>query len=252
MYGHYRSAIMAHLETWSADAPPERRVELDDSWRSVSDDDLAQTCLTSSNLLYLASEPAVSWRGWMALAAWGFALRGDLTFARAFGTIARETWFAREWLDKNAGNTQRVDQRSFEILLGLDAGDIGELHAVPDETALDLYDEGFVDLMRNDWYALLTESIPANRHEHSALALEQLAKSWLDDQRGKAIDPKFFPGYEPIPGALAALALDSGMSPELLSEKARGFYGPAMLVSKDVAPILPGQVESGESGPAPG
>lgn len=193
-----------------------------------SDQDLTQSCFAIANLLIANGEKYPVWQPWMAFSAWGFSLRGEKNLARTLGVISRETHFVKMQLPQTPTESKRVDLRVFEYLLNLPVLDIG--HKIPDITELELYREGFLDLFFNDYYALLSESIPAQNHKNTALALEEIAKVWLDSHSVDRIHPIHNPGYEPIPCALAALAIDAGYRPENLPEDVRQFYSPAFEV----------------------
>lgn len=164
---------------------------------------------------------------WLALSAWGFHLNGEIDFARYFAVLARESDFLKTELGEKVTTSNQVDLRVFESLLGLGITDIG--HTVPDEITLNLYEEGFVSLFQNDWYAVLTESIPNHSNQVTGLALTEIAKSWLQTQSVEEFHPIDQPSFEPIPCALAALAFDQGFMPELLPEEVRHFYALSFL-----------------------
>lgn len=183
--------------------------------------ELPRVCVAAANILLSEEKKSEESQFWLALAAWGFFLNGEKDFARIFSVAAREQKFLEDNL-LQVTDSKRVDLRVFESLLGLPVTDIG--HAVPDEIALSLREEGFAELFINDWYALLSESIPAKNHEHTALALNEIAKFWLDSQQKSLQHPIENPGFEPLPCALAVLAFDNDFSPEGLPDQTRLFY----------------------------
>ncbi len=195
----------------------------------------------ASNLFLLSEKEPVHWRRWLAMLAWDYYQSGNLYRARLWAVIAGEKQFLIYLADKGL-TEDRLDPGVIllEILCG--APWDAELLSPPATWKLEDWERGRkVRLTTDDLAALF---LAAHRSEKGAMEIGRILKRYIDlneSAKGPLIPTPEHPVYEPFATALAIL---SGLSPELLMtglqpEKYHKVIKPALLQETKSKAFLP-------------